>query len=55
MNQIKISSDVQQLTGQGEEWLVAKDGETVIAKFFDGNMVHPTAQIVSSEPTLIAA
>ena len=32
---IRASSNIQDLIGSGEEWLVV--GETIIAKFFDGN------------------
>lgn len=41
MDTIRISSDIQQLTGEGEEYLVDKTGENVLAVFYNGNFIRP--------------
>jgi hypothetical protein len=37
-NIVRISDTLKALTGIGEEWLVDKSGEHVIAVFIDGNI-----------------
>lgn len=37
---IKVSTNIQDLTGEGLEYLVRADG-TVAAKFFNGNVMPP--------------
>jgi len=36
---VKLSDKIQDLSGQGEEWLLDNRGN-VIGKFFDGNLVQ---------------
>jgi hypothetical protein len=36
---IKYTKDIQTLTGIGEEWLIHKDGDTILFKFMDGKIV----------------
>lgn len=43
------------LSGLGEEWLIAKDGETLIAKFFNGALMTAQIELNDKEDTKIAA
>lgn len=37
--QVKISNNIHDLIGIGEEWLLDKTGEFVICKFYNGNII----------------
>lgn len=44
---IKIYTNVQEMMGVGEEWLVTKDtDQMVLAKFYEGNMAKAEDCIV---------
>lgn len=52
---IIISSNVQELSGVGTEYLTDNNGD-ILAKFYDGNLVVETVSLVNSdEPTKAAA
>lgn len=38
-----ISSNIFDLVGEGEEWLMSKDGSRIVAKFYDGKIQDAVA------------
>ncbi len=48
-----VYTDIQDMTGHGEEWLIGADGNP-IAVFYDGNL-RATPQSGNTEPTIEAA
>ena len=50
---IKVSSNIHDLTGEGEEWLVTTISELVIAKFIDGKLVTGCSPSGNSEETKV--
>jgi hypothetical protein len=40
MTLIKASNKLQDLSGQGLEWLLSDDGEFIRLEFYDGNIVR---------------
>jgi hypothetical protein len=53
-NVIRYATNIQDLTGEGEEYLAREDG-TIAAKFYNGNIVPPPPQGNVEEPTLPTA
>ena len=52
---IRISNNIQELTGEGEEWLLSTDESVVLAKFIDGNIGEGIDRTMIGERTLLYA
>ena len=54
MHRIFTSDKIQALTGEGEEWLISKEGE-VRAKFYDGRLIRAYGNNGNDETTVKCA
>lgn len=43
MDTIKIIIGINNMTGEGLEYLLSADGETILGKFYNGNMMGSAA------------